>query len=143
MNSFNLSKDYGKNVFNDGMMKKYITKNVYEKLKKTISEGVELYDTLAKVVATGIMNWAVERGATHFTHWFQPLNGSFAEKHDSFLRLDINKKPILEFSGKELIKGETDASSFPSGNIRATFEARGYTIWDCLILKLFVNLNIK
>lgn len=130
MNSFNLKDSFGKNVFNDTMMKKYLPKAVYEKLKKTISEGVELDSTLAKVVAKGIMDWAVEKGATHFTHWFQPLNGSFAEKHDSFLRIE-NKKPILEFSGKELIKGETDASSFPTGNIRATFEARGYTIWDC------------
>jgi len=131
MEKFKLGKDFGKNVFNDSMMKKYLPKTVYEKLKKTISEGVELDSSLAKVVANGIMNWAVENGATHYTHWFEPLNDSIAEKQNSFLRTNQVTKPILEFSGTELIKGETDASSFPTGNLRATFEARGYTIWDC------------
>lgn len=131
MGDFKLSKDFGKNVFNDAMMKKYLPKTVYEKLKKTISEGIELDSSLSKYVANGIMNWAIENGATHYTHWFEPLNDSIAEKQNSFLRTELGKKPILEFSGKELIKGETDASSFPTGNLRATFEARGYTIWDC------------
>ena len=131
MSGFDLKKDYGKNVFNDAMMKKYLPKTVYEKLKKTISDGLELDSSLSKYVANGIMNWAVENGATHYTHWFEPLNDSIAEKQNSFLRTEQGKKPILEFSGKELIKGETDASSFPTGNLRATFEARGYTIWDC------------
>ncbi|MBR3288440.1 MAG: glutamine synthetase III [Lachnospiraceae bacterium] len=131
MSEFKLNKDYGKNVFNDTMMKKYLPKTVYEKLKKTISDGVELDSSLSKYVANGIMNWALENGATHYTHWFEPLNDSIAEKQNSFLRTEQGKKPILEFSGKELIKGETDASSFPTGNLRATFEARGYTIWDC------------
>ena len=131
MSEFKLNKDYGKNVFNDTMMKKYLPKTVYEKLKKTISDGVELDSSLSKYVANGIMNWAIENGATHYTHWFEPLNDSIAEKQNSFLRTEQGKKPILEFSGKELIKGETDASSFPTGNLRATFEARGYTIWDC------------
>jgi glutamine synthetase len=131
MSGFDLKKDYGKNVFNDAMMKKYLPKTVYEKLKKTISDGLELDSSLAKYVANGIMNWAVENGATHYTHWFEPLNDSIAEKQNSFLRTEQGKKTILEFSGKELIKGETDASSFPTGNLRATFEARGYTIWDC------------
>ena len=128
---FSLSKDFGKNVFNDSVMKKYLPKNVYEKLKKIISEGVELDSSLAKFVANGMMKWAVENNATHYTHWFEPLNDSTAEKQNSFLQTPIGKKPILEFSGSELIKGETDASSFPTGNLRATFEARGYTIWDC------------
>lgn len=131
MSGFDLKKDYGRNVFNDTMMKKYLPKTVYEKLKKTISDGLELDSSLSKYVANGIMNWAVENGATHYTHWFEPLNDSIAEKQNSFLRTEQGKKPILEFSGKELIKGETDASSFPTGNLRATFEARGYTIWDC------------
>ena len=131
MSEFKLNKGYGKNVFNDTMMKKYLPKTVYEKLKKTISDGIELDSSLSKYVANGIMNWAVENGATHYTHWFEPLNDSIAEKQNSFLRTEQGKKPILEFSGKELIKGETDASSFPTGNLRATFEARGYTIWDC------------
>lgn len=131
MTGFKLSRDFGKNVFNDAMMKKYFPKTVYEKLKKTISEGVELDSSLSKYVANGIMEWALENGATHYTHWFEPLNDSTAEKQNSFLRTEQGKKPILEFSGKELIKGETDASSFPSGSLRATFEARGYTIWDC------------
>ena len=131
MGKFNLKRDFGKYVFNDAMMKKYLPNNVYLKLKHTIRDGSELDSSLAKYVAEGIMNWAVENGATHYTHWFEPLNDSTAEKQNSFLRTESGKKPILEFSGKELIKGETDASSFPTGNIRATFEARGYTIWDC------------
>ena len=131
MGGFNLKKNYGKNVFNDSMMKKYLPKTVYEKLKKTIKDGTELDSTLATTVAGGMMAWAIEMGATHYTHWFEPLTNSTAEKQNSFLKAEQNQKPILGFSGSELIKGETDASSFPSGNLRATFEARGYTIWDC------------
>ncbi len=131
MSKFKLNRNYGKNVFNDAMMKKYLPKTVYEKLKKTIGEREELDSSLAKYVADGIMNWATENGATHYTHWFEPLNDSTAEKQNAFLQTPQNKKSILEFSGSELIKGETDASSFPTGNLRATFEARGYTIWDC------------
>ena len=128
---FNLSRDFGKNVFSDSVMKKYLPKTSYEKLKKTIRDGVELDSSLAKYVASGMMKWAIENGATHYTHWFEPLNDSTAEKQNAFLQTPEGKKPILEFSGTELIKGETDASSFPTGNLRATFEARGYTIWDC------------
>ena len=131
MSNFKLNKDFGKNVFNDSAMKKYLPKNIYDKLKKTISDGIELDSSLAKYIADGMMTWAVEHGATHYTHWFEPLNDSTAEKQNSFLQIQNGKKPILEFSGSELIKGETDASSFPTGNLRATFEARGYTIWDC------------
>lgn len=130
MGGFKLNKDFGKNVFNDSAMKKYLPKTIYEKLKKTISDGLELDSSLAKYIADGMMKWAVEHGATHYTHWFEPLNDSTAEKQNSFLQIQSNK-PILEFSGSELIRGETDASSFPTGNLRATFEARGYTIWDC------------
>ena len=131
MSKYSLSKSFGKNVFSDAMMKKYLPKNIYGQLKKTISEGIELDSSLAKYVADGMMKWAVENGATHYTHWFEPLNDSTAEKQNSFLQIDMARKPMLEFSGTELIKGETDASSFPTGNLRATFEARGYTIWDC------------
>lgn len=131
MGDYNMIKSFGKNVFNDIMMKKYLPQNIYLKLKKTIREGVELDSSLATSVADGMMKWAVENGATHYTHWFEPLNDSTAEKQNSFLQITNNQKSILEFSGTELIKGETDASSFPTGNLRATFEARGYTIWDC------------
>ncbi len=131
MSEFKLNKDFGKYVFNDAMMKKYLPKTIYEKLKKTISLCDELDSSLAKYVADGMMKWAVSNGATHYTHWFEPLNDSTAEKQNSFLQTTNGSKPIIEFSGSELIKGETDASSFPTGNLRATFEARGYTIWDC------------
>ena len=141
MSKFNLKRDFGKNVFNNSMMKKYLPKTVYEKLKRTISEGTELDSSLAKYVASGIMEWAVENGATHYTHWFEPLNDGTAEKQNSFLKTKDGKKPILEFSGSELIKGETDASSFPTGNIRATFEARGYTIWDCTSPAFLRNID--
>ena len=120
---------YGKNVFNFSAMKKYLTNNVFTKLKNSIESGIELDEKLAHDIAEGMKNWAVDNGATHYTHWFQPLNDSVAEKHDCFLNIKFNK-PIMDFGGSELIKGETDASSFPTGNLRATFEARGYTIWD-------------
>ena len=121
---------YGTNVFNDAQMREHLPKRIYKELQQTIEEGAELNASVAEVVANAMKDWAMERGATHFTHWFQPMTGITAEKHDSFLTVN-NGKAITEFSGKELIKGESDASSFPSGGLRATFEARGYTAWDC------------
>lgn len=122
---------FGSAVFSDAVMQERLPKLVYKKLKKTIKEGLPLDPDIAEVVACVMKDWAVEMGATHFTHWFQPLTGVTAEKHDSFLSPTGDGKAIMEFSGKELIKGEPDASSFPSGGLRATFEARGYTAWDC------------
>ncbi|ABN52766.1 MAG TPA: glutamine synthetase type III [Hungateiclostridium thermocellum] len=122
---------FGSAVFSDAVMQERLPKPVYKKLKKTIKEGLPLDPDIAEVVACVMKDWAVEMGATHFTHWFQPLTGVTAEKHDSFLSPTGDGKAIMEFSGKELIKGEPDASSFPSGGLRATFEARGYTAWDC------------
>jgi glutamine synthetase len=126
-----LESVYGCDVFNDAVMKARLPKNVYKSLKKTIDEGVALDPSVADVVANAMKDWAIEKGATHFTHWFIPMTGITAEKHDSFISPTNDGKVILEFSGKELIKGEPDASSFPSGGLRATFEARGYTAWDC------------
>ena len=126
-----VSEFFGCNVFNDAVMAKYLPKNIYKKLRVTIEEGTELDPSVAEVVAHGMKEWALSRGATHYTHWFQPLTGVTAEKHDSFISAPKNGKVIMEFSGKELTKGEPDASSFPSGGLRATFEARGYTAWDC------------
>ena len=121
---------FGQNVFNQSVMREKLPKAVYKNLKKTIDEGLPLDPSIADVVAAAMKEWAVERGATHFTHWFQPMTGITAEKHDAFLSPTENGA-LLEFSGKELVKGEPDASSFPSGGLRATFEARGYTAWDC------------
>ena len=122
MNDFvNVSELFGKNVFNDAVMREHLPKNVYKKLKKTIEDGADLDSTIADAVAHAMKEWAIERGATHYSHWFQPLTGITAEKQDSFLSApDSNGKAIMEFSGKELIKGEPDASSFPSGGLRAT-----------------------
>lgn len=117
-------------VFDDHVMRQMLPKGVYLSLKKTMSEASALDEDVADVVAAAMKDWAVSKGATHFTHWFQPMTGVTAEKHDSFLSLDKNGSVIMDFSGKELIKGEPDASSFPSGGLRATFEARGYTAWD-------------
>ena len=117
-------------VFNDSVMRQKLPKETYKSLKKTIDEGAPLTRETASVVANAMKDWAIEKGATHFTHWFQPLTGVTAEKHDSFLTPTGPCEVIMEFSGKELIKGEPDASSFPSGGLRATFEARGYTSWD-------------
>ena len=122
---------FGKDVFNDAVMRDRLPKSVYKKLKKTIEDGAELDPSIADVVAHAMKDWAIDHGATHFTHWFQPLTGVTAEKHDSFVSAPVEGRVIMEFSGKELIKGEPDASSFPSGGLRATFEARGYTVWDC------------
>ena len=121
---------FGEMVFDDRVMKSMLTADVYGSLKKTIDEGAQLNPGVADAVAAAMKDWAVERGATHFTHWFQPLTGITAEKHDSFIAPSPDGGVIMEFSGKELIKGEPDASSFPSGGLRATFEARGYTAWD-------------
>ena len=124
-------KDYfGSMVFDDRVMKATLSAKVYASLKKTIDEGTELDISVANSVATAMKDWAVSNGATHFTHWFQPLTGITAEKHDSFISPSPDGGVIMEFSGKELIKGEPDASSFPNGGLRATFEARGYTAWD-------------
>ena len=122
---------FGTKVFNDDVMQHYLPKKTYAALKSTIENGEELTPDVANVVAHAMKEWALENGATHYTHWFQPLTGVTAEKHDSFLSAESGSKAVLEFSGKELIKGEPDASSFPSGGLRATFEARGYTAWDC------------
>lgn len=122
---------YGSNVFNDAVLKERLPKAIYKALNKTIAEGRSLDPAIADVVANAMKDWAIEKGATHFTHWFQPMTGITAEKHDAFISPTADGKAIMEFSGKELIKGEPDASSFPSGGLRATFEARGYTAWDC------------
>jgi glutamine synthetase len=127
----NLGQLYGSNVFNDAVMKERLPKATYKALKKTIDDGLPLNPAVADVVASAMKDWALEKGATHFTHWFQPLTGITAEKHDAFIAPTADGKAIMEFSGKELIKGEPDASSFPSGGLRVTFEARGYTAWDC------------
>jgi glutamine synthetase len=127
----NVAEIFGSNVFDDSVMKARLPKSVYKDLKKTIENGTELNPAIADVVANEMKEWAIEKGATHFTHWFQPMTGVTAEKHDAFINPTGDGKVLLEFSGKELIKGEPDASSFPSGGLRATFEARGYTAWDC------------
>ncbi len=127
---FNVVEEFGVDVFNEETMKQRLPKNVFKTLKKTIAEGKELDSSIADVVASAMKDWAIEKGATHYTHWFQPMTGITAEKHDSFISPAGDGTVIMEFSGKELIKGEPDASSFPSGGIRATFEARGYTAWD-------------
>ena len=127
-----IAEIFGQNVFNDAVMRERLPKKVYAELRKTIDEGKTLDPMIAEVVANAMKDWAIERGATHYTHWFQPLTGTTAEKHDSFVSAPgPSGKTLMEFSGKELIKGEPDASSFPSGGLRATFEARGYTTWDC------------
>ncbi|MDY2937445.1 MAG: glutamine synthetase III [Fusicatenibacter sp.] len=128
----NAAEIFGENVFNDKVMQERLPKNVYKKLKKIIAEGGDLDLATADVIAHEMKEWAIEKGATHYTHWFQPLTGVTAEKHDSFITSPLpSGKVLMSFSGKELIKGEPDASSFPSGGLRATFEARGYTAWDC------------
>lgn len=125
-----VSEIFGSMVFDDRVMKANLPTNIYRSLKKTIDEGARLDTKVADVVATAMKDWAIANGATHFTHWFQPLTGITAEKHDAFISPAPDGRVIMEFSGKELIKGEPDASSFPSGGLRATFEARGYTAWD-------------
>lgn len=128
----NVTEIFGCDVFNDSVMQERLPKKVYRELKKTMEEGKELSMEIADMVAHEMKEWAIEKGATHYSHWFQPLTGVTAEKHDAFITAPMsNGKVLMSFSGKELIKGEPDASSFPSGGLRATFEARGYTTWDC------------
>ena len=126
----NIPEIYGSLVFNDKVMKKKLPKDVNKALRKTIENGTHLELDVANSVAVAMKEWAVEQGATHFTHWFQPMTGFTAEKHDSFISPTPDGEVLMEFSGRELVKGEPDASSFPSGGLRATFEARGYTDWD-------------
>ena len=129
---FSVSEIFGENVFNDSVMQERLPKKIYKRLHEVIEGGQDLDLATADVVAHEMKEWAIEQGATHYTHWFQPLTGVTAEKHDSFITAPMeNGKVLMSFSGKELIKGEPDASSFPSGGLRATFEARGYTAWDC------------
>ena len=127
----NVESIFGQKVFTITKMKERLPKKVFQEVKRVMDQGGELSMATADVVAKAMKDWAVENGATHYTHWFQPLTGITAEKHDSFVsHPDDDGKMLMEFSGKELIKGEPDASSFPSGGLRATFEARGYTAWD-------------
>ncbi len=126
----NLTQTFGSMVFSDSVMRERLPKETYKALKKTIEEGTPLDLSVANIVANAMKDWAIEKGCTHFTHWFQPMTGITAEKHDSFISPTADRGIIMEFSGKELIKGEPDASSFPSGGLRSTFEARGYTAWD-------------
>ena len=121
---------FGSMVFDDRVMRSRLPQDIYQSLRKTIEENAPLQISVAEAVADEMRSWAVERGATHFTHWFQPLTGVTAEKHDSFISPSPDGSIIMDFSGKGLLKGEPDASSFPSGGLRATFEARGYTAWD-------------
>ncbi|MCL2634209.1 MAG: glutamine synthetase III [Oscillospiraceae bacterium] len=128
--TINITELFGSLVFNDDIMLERLPKNIYNVLKKNMSEGTHLEQDIADAVAEAMKGWALEKGATHYTHWFQPMTGITAGKHDSFIKPADNGKIIMEFSGSELIRGEPDASSFPSGGLRATFEARGYTVWD-------------
>jgi glutamine synthetase len=121
---------FGNNVFSPAIQRQRLPKSVYQRLQATLSRGEAIDTSLADQIAAAMKDWAMEKGATHFTHWFQPLTGSTAEKHDSFYAPTGEGTAIADFSGKELIQGEPDASSFPTGGIRATFEARGYTAWD-------------
>jgi len=121
---------FGSMLFNDAAMRARLPNDIYKAVKKTISQGTHLQLDVANAVANAMKDWAVEKGATHFTHWFQPMTGTTAEKHDSFISPSGDGRIIMEFSGKALIRGEPDASSFPSGGLRTTFEARGYTVWD-------------
>lgn len=129
--SKDITEIFGMNVFNDKVMRERLPKETYKSLRKTIDEGVSMTPDVANIVANAMKDWAIEKGASHYTHWFQPLTGITAEKHDSFISPTADGSVIMEFSGKQLIQGEPDASSFPSGGLRATFEARGYTAWDC------------
>ncbi|HEX2964153.1 MAG TPA: glutamine synthetase III [Syntrophorhabdaceae bacterium] len=140
-----LTEIFGSNVFNDKVMRQVLPAETYKALRETIEKGTSLKPEVADVVANAMKDWAIERGATHYTHWFQPLTGITAEKHDSFISPTDDGGVVLEFSGKQLIQGEPDASSFPSGGLRATFEARGYTAWDCTspaFLKTDVGGNV-
>ena len=126
----NVPELFGCQVFNDRVMKERLPEDIYNLCKRSFNDGKRMSLEVANVVAGAMKDWATERGATHFTHWFQPMTGITAEKHDSFIKPVGEGRVIMEFSGKELVRGEPDASSFPSGGLRATFEARGYTAWD-------------
>ncbi|MEI7542530.1 MAG: glutamine synthetase III, partial [bacterium] len=126
----NVSEIFGSNVFNDKLMKEVLPKTIFKDFKKSIEAGKPLTKEIANVIANAMKDWAIAKGASHYTHWFQPLTNTTAEKHDSFISPTDDGSVIMEFSGNQLIKGEPDASSFPSGGLRATFEARGYTAWD-------------
>ena len=130
MENGNVAEIFGEKVFNLPTMKARLPKDIYKSLLKTINDGSKLDISVAEVVANAMKDWALENGCTHYTHWFQPMTGLTAEKHDSFIQPTDDRTVIMEFSGKELVMGEPDASSFPSGGLRATFEARGYTAWD-------------
>lgn len=130
-NQVRITEVFGANVFNDAVMRQRLPKTIYREFVKVRNGNSEMTQAIADVLANAVKDWALEHGATHYSHWFQPMTGLTAEKHDSFISPTPDGKTILEFSGKELIKGEPDASSFPSGGLRATFEARGYTAWDC------------
>ena len=130
MDNYDVTELFGCNVFNETEMSQRLPKEIYKSLMKTVKEGTPLGETVAEIVANAMKDWALEKGATHYTHWFQPMTGITAEKHDAFISPSEDGKVIMEFSGKELIMSEPDASSFPSGGLRATFEARGYTAWD-------------
>ena len=125
-----ISDIFGSMVFNDAVMRERLPKETYRQVQATMENGKRLDDDAARIVANAMKDWAIEKGATHFTHWFQPMTGITAEKHDSFISPCGGGQVIMELSGKELVRGEPDASSFPSGGLRATFEARGYTAWD-------------
>ena len=125
-----ISDIFGSMVFNDAVMRERLPKETYRQVQATMENGKRLDDDAARIVANAMKDWAIEKGATHFTHWFQPMTGSTAEKHDSFISPTDNGMVIMNFSGKELVKGEPDASSFPSGGLRETCSARGYTAWD-------------
>ena len=126
----NVSKIFGSMVFDDRAMRARLPKDIYKQYKKTIEQGKSLNPVCANTIATAMKDWAIEKGATHYTHWFQPMTGITAEKHDAFITPAGDGSVLMELSGKELTKGEPDASSFPNGGIRSTFEARGYTMWD-------------
>ena len=128
--SNNIPEYFGSRVFNEAEMRRRLSESDFNDLQSAVDNGQGLDIDLANRIAAAMKDWAVENGATHYTHWFQPMTGITAEKHDSFIRPDSEGKPVMQFSGKNLIKGESDASSFPSGGLRATFEARGYTAWD-------------
>ena len=125
-----VTESFGTMVFNETVMREKLPREMYKKMQATLKKGKRLDIETANVIANAMKDWAIERGATHFTHWFQPMTGVTAEKHDSFIEPAADGRIIMEFTGKELVSGESDASSFPSGGLRATFEARGYTAWD-------------
>ena len=134
---------YGSSVFSEKEMRARLPREIYKRLSASMATGEELDPTVADAVASAMKEWAIEQGATHYTHWFQPLTGTTAEKHDSFISPQKDGSVIMELRGKELIRGEPDASSFPSGGIRATFEARGYTVWDITALRLSTTTAIR